>query len=430
MKNEITLDQLQKENILLKKETQHLRDLNQALSESEKNYKTILENSLAGIYVVKDGKFQIINSIAASYTGYSQSELVGKKADSIICPEDQEDVKQKARDMISGNRTSPYLFRIITKQKKIRWLMESVASTSYRGSPAILGISMDITDQKIAEEKTQESENLYRAIFETTGMATVIIEDDMSISLINSEFEKVTGYRKEDWQGKKKWPEYVAKEDINRMKKYHKLRRINPNAAPRNYEHKLIDSRGKIRNVFLTIDMIPGTKKSVSSFFDITEWRQAEKALKKREKELQNKSRNLQELNTTLRVLLKQREDDRQEFEEKVLSNVKEFVLPYVEKIKKSRMAAKDFAFVDILESNIKEIVSPFSRKLSSKYRHLTPKEIQIAHFIKEGKTSKEIADIMNVSKGAIDIHRYRLRSKLGLNKKKANLSSHLIALF
>ena len=127
-----------------------------------------------------------------------------------------------------------------------------------------------------------------------------------------------------------------------------------------------------------------------------------------------------------MRVLLKQRENDREELEEKVLSNVKEFVLPYVEKIQKSRMDAKVLAYVDILESNLKDIISPFSRKLSSKYMNLTPKEIQIANFIKKDKTSKEIADIMNVSKSAVDIHRYRLRNKMGLNNQKANLKSHL----
>jgi DNA-binding CsgD family transcriptional regulator len=83
-------------------------------------------------------------------------------------------------------------------------------------------------------------------------------------------------------------------------------------------------------------------------------------------------------------------------------------------------------AFVDIMESNLMDIISPFSRKISSKYRNLTPKEIQLASFIKEGKTSKEIADLLNVSKSAVGIHRYRLRNKLGLNKVKANLRSHL----
>jgi DNA-binding CsgD family transcriptional regulator len=105
---------------------------------------------------------------------------------------------------------------------------------------------------------------------------------------------------------------------------------------------------------------------------------------------------------------------------------VKEFVLPYIEKVLNGKLDIKSKAYLGILESNLKDIIAPFSRKLSSKYMSLTPREIQIANFVKEGKTSKEIADIMNVSKSAVDVHRYRLRDKLGLNNQKANLKSHL----
>jgi PAS domain S-box-containing protein len=354
------------------------------------------------------------------------NELIGKKSDSMIFPEDLDRVKRNARDMLQGKRFSPYEFRIITKHHNICWVMETITTTFFNGQPALLGNFMNITERKIVENKLQESENLYRAIFETTGTATIIVEDDMTISLLNSEFENMTGYRRVEWEGKKKWPEYIPEKDLVRMKKTHRLRRRNPHAAPRNFEHDLIDSEGRIRNMFLTADIIPGTKKSVVSFTDITAWKEAEQELKNREQELKIKTLNLEELNTALRVLLKQRENDREELEEKVLTNIKEFVLPYVEKTRTGKADPKSLAYLGILESNLKDIIAPFSRKLSSKYVNLTPKEIQIANFIKEGKTSKEIADIMNVSKSAVDIHRYRLRHKLGLNNQKANLKSHL----
>lgn len=301
------------------------RDINSELWQDETIYKAIWANSLVGIYMVQNGKFLALNPVALSYTGYRLKELVGKQADRLIFPEDKEIVKENARAMLGGKRSSPYEFRIITKQQGIRWVMETVASTVFQGRPAILGNSMDITERKIVEERLQESENLYRVIFETTGTATFIIEDDMTISLINTEFEKLTGYKKKDWEGKRKWTEFVVKEDLSRMKKFHRLRRIDPLAAPRNYEYSLIDNQGRIKSVFLTIAMIPGTKKSISSLTDITDWKETEKRLKVREEELEIKSRNLQELNTALRVLLKQREDDRLELEKKVLSNVNEF---------------------------------------------------------------------------------------------------------
>lgn len=410
---------INKGNISSEEESHRRKTVNLSQEEDAHNFKTIWESSLSGIYVAQHGTFQAVSPLAVSFTGYSLKELIGKKSNSIIFPDDLEDVKRNARDMLQGKRLAPYEFRIVMKQGDICWVMATITSTLFKGKPATLGNLMNITMRKLVENKLQESENFYRAIFETTGTATIIVEDDMTISLLNSEFERMTGYKREEWEGKKKWTEYIPNIDLARMMETHRLRRIDPTFAPRNFEHDLIDSAGRIRRMFLTVDMIPGTKKSVSSFRDITD-------AKKAEQELQIKSLNLEELNTALRVLLRQREQDKEELEEKVLSNVKEFVLPYVEKVQNGKVDMKSKAYLGILESNLKDIIAPFSRKLSSKYMSLTPKEIQIANFIKEGKTSKEIADIMNVSKSAIDIHRYRLRDKLGLNNQKANLKSHL----
>lgn len=414
---------------LFKKQLRREEPLIQTMRENEDIYQLIWNHSLAGIYILQKGKFQIINPVALSFTGYKFDELVGKKSNSIIHPDDRKRVKKNAMAMLSSEFTDPYEFRIITKQKKICWVAETITSINLRGEPAIMGNAMDITLRKIMGEKWQNSEKLYRAIFENTGTATIIMEEDMTIGLLNSEFEKMTGYKKEEWEGKKKWTEYVAPKDIARMKRYHIRRRVNPDEPPRNYEHDLIDHEGSIRHIALTVGMIPGTKKSIASFTDITEWKEAEQKLKRRENELQVKSQRLQELNTTLRVLLNERERDRKELEEKVYSNVRSFVLPYTHKLRKSHLDSKAMANVDIIESNLNDIISPFSFKISSKYQNLTHREIQIANFIKEGKTSKEIAELLSMSKSAIDISRYRLRNKLGLNKAKVNLRTHLDAL-
>lgn len=172
-------------------------------AEDENIHKTIFENALSGIYVVQDGKYCSINPLAASYTGYSQKELLGKKAYSIIHPEDRADVKRNIQDMLTGKRLKPYEYRIINKCNEICWLMGTATSILYKGKPATLANAMDITERKMAEKRLQVAENFYRTIFETTGTATIIIEEDMTISLINSEFEALTGYSKDAWEGKK-----------------------------------------------------------------------------------------------------------------------------------------------------------------------------------------------------------------------------------
>jgi PAS domain S-box-containing protein len=164
-------------------------------------------------------------------------------------------------------------------------------------------------------------------------------------------------------------------------------------------------------------------------FRDITDRKRAEEILKKRERELEIKSRNLEELNTALKVLLRQREKDKDELEEQVLANVKQLAMPYIERLKKSRLKDKEADHVNILELNLLNIISPFSNKLSSKYIKLTPKEIQIANLIKEGKTSKDTAELLNISPGTVEFHRENIRRKLNLKNKKDNLRSYLLTL-
>ncbi|OPY17883.1 MAG: regulatory protein [Syntrophus sp. PtaB.Bin075] len=162
---------------------------------------------------------------------------------------------------------------------------------------------------------------------------------------------------------------------------------------------------------------------------EIVERKRMEEVLKKQQMELKIKTKNLEELNAALKVLLKKREEDKNELEENVLSNVKNMVLPYVKKIRMTALDATQLNYINILETNLNEITSSFHHKLTSRSLNLTPREVQVAALIKDGRTTKEIAELMNVCPGAVALHRNHIRKKLGLNKKKVNLASHLSSL-
>ncbi|HQO78915.1 MAG TPA: LuxR C-terminal-related transcriptional regulator, partial [Thermodesulfobacteriota bacterium] len=164
-------------------------------------------------------------------------------------------------------------------------------------------------------------------------------------------------------------------------------------------------------------------------FHDITERKKTQQELLKRERKLKIQHRNLEEVNTALRVLLKKREEDKSNLEENVLSNIKGLVFPYLEKLKQARLDRNQMMYVSILESHLNDIVSPFAQKLSSQYFGFTPQEIRIASMVKEGLTNKEIAEILGTCVRTIAFHRENIRKTLGLKNKKANLETHLMSL-
>ncbi len=166
---------------------------------------------------------------------------------------------------------------------------------------------------------------------------------------------------------------------------------------------------------------------------DITESKRTEDELRRHQNHLEElvkeRTVNLEETNTALKVLLKKRDEDKNELEERMLINVRELVMPYLDKLKGSQPNERQTVLLEIMESNLNDVVSPFVRKLSPKHLKLTPTEIQMANLIKQGKTSKEIAELLNLATSTIDFHRDNIRKKVGIKNKKVNLRTYLLSL-
>ena len=172
-----------------------------------------------------------------------------------------------------------------------------------------------------------------------------------------------------------------------------------------------------------------GPVRVVTSHEEITALKLTEAALRKSQEELTEQKQSLEEANIAMKVLLKQREGDKAELEKKVLNNVKDLVLPYVEKLKNSRLKAKDRTLVEIVDTHLKDIISPLLQRFVNAKILLTPQEMQVASLVKDGKTSKEIADVLNVSETTVNFHRKNLRVKFGLTNQRTNLRSYLLSI-
>jgi len=195
-----------------------------------------------------------------------------------------------------------------------------------------------------------------------------------------------------------------------------------------------IEFKGLLDHTF-KLTLIPLVNESgdivgtVSTVKDITAQKHAVVALRQREQELETKSKKLEEANIALKVLLKHKDDHEIELEERVVHNIKKLALPYIENLKKGKLDFKQATYLDIIEKNLNEIISPASKRLSSKYFNLTAREIQVANLIKDSKTNKDIAGLLNISLRTIEYYRENIRRKIGLTNKRINLKTYLLNL-
>ncbi len=249
----------------------------EALRKSEERYRALFDNNPVDTVIVdrqakiteynlarkrSDGRLPNINNdvMYKDYAAKHKTDMLGELMECIRSGESKKFLEQKYKDKFLDIKIAPF-------------------------SEGAIITSINVTDRKRAEEELRESESRYRSVFENTGTATLIVEEDTILSMVNREFEQLFGYSKEEIEGKKSWTEFVAKEDLEKMKEYHRLRRIDPASAPRNYEFQFIDRYGDIKDIFITVAVIPGTNKSIASFSDITERKQAENKIRKSLKE-------------------------------------------------------------------------------------------------------------------------------------------------
>ncbi len=280
-------------------------------------------------------------------------------------------------------------------------------------------------DNLIAREHSEEAmgktEERYRTLVARMNEGLSIIDEHMVIKYANKRFLRMIGYSEDETLGR---PVTDFCDETNQKILLGQFEKRKKGGRSR-YEVEFTGKNGRQIPTLVSPEPIfedgGGFKGAFAVTTDISD-------LKQREKELEISRSNLEEANTALHVLLEMREEDKTELEEKVLVNMRRLVLPVLEKLKASPLDARQSAYLDILESNLNAIVSPFLHRLSARHPSLTPTEIQVANLIKEGKTTKEIGEVMTLSPRTIETHRKNIRKKLGIKKKRRNLRSQLMS--
>lgn len=274
-------------------------------------------------------------------------------------------------------------------------------------------VQLEHVRRELDEKKILES-----MMYSITDIAFLVTDADFCILHSNSKTERLFGYSPADFY-QKSVREAIFAEGVSTKKFNEAIGAIHRDGSCHFTFLKTVEDQPTY--IESTIFGIKDDEGRIQGYVligkDITKRTIAREHLKSRTEELE-------ESNAALRVLLKQRELDREEMQSIFQDNVEQMVLPFLSKLGKVTASENQKQFISSIEANLREISTPQTNKISSLYKKLTPAEIQVVNLLKNGHSSKEIAELLNLSLGTVFTHRRNIRKKMGISNKNVNLQS------
>jgi PAS domain S-box-containing protein len=247
----------------------------------------------------------------------------------------------------------------------------------------------------------------------------------------NRAMRKILGYSDREMHGRM-FMDWTHPDDVGpTIKLVHRLHTGSSDNG--SIEKRYVKKDGGTVWVYVTVIAMRDRQGAVGQIIafaeDITSRKRAINVLENRERDLLEKSARLEELNVALKVLLDQREREKKSIEERFSDSISGLILPCLERIRQTDPDELQMEYLNILESNLREIVRPYNHRVSEKLTRLSPSEARIANFIRQGYSSKEIASRLNISSRTVEFHRDNIRKKLELKNRKVNLQTYLAGL-
>lgn len=412
----------------------------QELQAGMEKFRTVADYSCNWEYWLSpQGEYLYISPACEEVSGYGAGEFAADPGlfFSIIHPDDRVKAVRHFAEELFDSPLERFDFRIVTKGGDERWVSHACRFV-YNAQGEFVGrrgTIRNISYRKGIEERLLRSEE--RLLLALDASSDGVWDRNLLTGEVyyGENWHRVLGYS--DEEAKRlllSWESLMHPDD--RQKALAKVEehlkgttcRYEAEFRMRNKagEWQWILSRGRV------VDWDEGGRPArfVGTHTDITYRKNFEIELRNAHDELGHKvdarTKELEETNIALTVLLKKIREDKRELEHHIAANVRTLVEPYLAKLGTGRLTAEQKVLVDILGANLKEIVSPFTGTLSSKFVKLTPAEIQVANLVKQGKRTKDIAELLTLSPGTINIHRKNIRKKLGLTNQGGNLQSVL----
>ena len=412
-----------------------LEVVQEALREVEEKCQAIINNIEDGYYEVDlDGNFTYFNDAMALITGYSRQELIGMNNRQIMDEYHIRQVSEIFKKVYHTGLAAKAIDWELIRKDGTRCIIEvsvSLKKDINTQPVGFLGIARDITQRKKMEQALKESEHRYRTIIENIEDGYYEVDLAGNFTFFNDAMTRIIGYTRDEMMGMNYevyTDPYYAKQVFEVFNKVYLS-----GLATQALDWRLVAKGGSRRFIEASVTLKRDLNSKPIGFMgitrDITDRKQYVETLEAREKELEIKTRNLEDVNTTLKVLLERRDADKAALENTIIGNINDLVIPYLERVKKRTADKRSRDYLAVLENNLETITSSFFRRLTTKYANLTTTEIEVANLVKSGKSIKEIADLLSISGKTVENHRMSIRKKMGIANTKTSLRSHLLSL-
>ncbi len=358
------------------------QETEEKLRKSERKYRDLVENLNEVVYSIDQNR--IISYIASpieSLSGFTPQELIGHDFQQFLHPEDRDRVKQAFQQVRQG-KLHPEVFRVITKSGENRWVRASSRLVNdHQDSISIQGVMTDIHDEIITKKELEESEGRYRTIFENTGTAMLIIEQDQRISMVNENAIQLTGYPREEIEENLLWTDLITSEEREQVRNIQSGAVSLPNSCP----FSLITKDRQIIPGLISVQVIQETKQSVISVIDISSQVELQDQLKINEKKYQSIFEGVQDAvfveNDQGQILeINQRACEMFGYERKdfLKKNVADIVAPESVILKKDMLKAHGGSVENVETQNIRANGEIFPVELSAQIQTIDNQELMI----------------------------------------------------
>lgn len=427
-----TINELQKRLRDLEKQNQDLRQKLRQAQAGEERFRALYMTAPVGMYEIdfETQRFTAVNHYVLDQVGYSREEFMRLNPTDLLTEASRALFYQRFEKIRAGQSVPTNVeFQLQLKDGRQVWALFDIRYIYKDG--LIRGATVAIyenEERKQAEIALRNSEKRFRTLVETMAEGLVMMDAHGVILYINRRLEEMSGYQAEDLVGRNvrdliASPAIALIDDILEG-------RSREDGQP--FEFTWTDTDGRRNFSIISPQILYDENDCFCGAFavvtDITKQKNTERALTDREKELQQKNDHLEEINTALQTLVKIRDQDKTAIEETVVANIHQLADPLLERLKSSGLSERQKSYVAILEANLNEIITPFSKQIAARYLELTPAEVEVANLVKHGRKSKEIASLLNISVRTVEMHRRNIRNKLGLRHKHANLRTFLVS--